>query len=160
VTGLYNRRFFSIRLQHELSRHRELDRPAALVLADLDDFKAVNDDFGYAVGDETLQGMAEILLRHTRGINVVCRYGGSRFAILLVETSKAGARLYADRIRYVLSSYQFAHKRPMTASFGVASLPKDCAPLDSELIRAADVALGLAKRAGGNRIGVFGNKAD
>ena len=56
--------------------------------------------------------MAEILLRHSRGINVICRYGGDEFAVLLVETSKAGARLYADRIRYVLSSYQFAHGRP------------------------------------------------
>jgi diguanylate cyclase (GGDEF)-like protein len=155
VTGLYNRRFFSFRLQHEVSRHWDLDHPVSVVLTDLDDFKTVNDDLGYAAGDETLRGMAEILLRHTRGINVICRYGGNRFATLLVETSKPGARLYANRIRSMLSSYQFAHKRRMTASFGIASLPEDCGPLDTELMLAADEALCLAKRAGKNRIGVF-----
>src|SRR5207244_3242966 len=103
VTGLYNRRFFSIRLEEEVSRYRRFNHPVSVVLLDLDGFKSVNDDLGHPAGDETLRGMAEILLRHSRGINVICRYGGDEFAILLVETSKAGARLYADRIRYVLS---------------------------------------------------------
>jgi diguanylate cyclase (GGDEF)-like protein len=155
VTGLYNRRFFSSRLEEEIYRHWKIEHAISVVLTDLDDFKAVNDDLGYAAGDEILQGMAEILLRHTGGVNVVCRYGGNRFATLLVDTSKGGARLYADRIRYMLSSHHFAHKRPVTASFGIASLPEDCAPLDSELIRAADEALCLAKHAGKNRIGVL-----
>jgi diguanylate cyclase (GGDEF)-like protein len=155
VTGLYNRRFFWIRLEEEIFRFFQFDHPVSVVLTDLDDFKAVNDDLGYAAGDETLRGMAEILLRHTRGINVICRYGGNRFATLLVETSKGGARLYADRIRYVLSSHQFAHKRPVTASFGIASVPEDAAAISDELILAADEALCLAKRAGKNRIGVL-----
>jgi diguanylate cyclase (GGDEF)-like protein len=158
VTRLYNRRFFSTRLDQEVSRHLECAEPVSLVLIDLDDFEAVNGDLGYAAGDETLRGMAEILLRHSRGINVICRYGGDRFAIALVETSKAGARLYADRIRYVLSSHQFAHKRPVTASFGIASLPDDCAPIADELVRAADEALCAAKRAGKNRVGVLGEE--
>src|SRR6266508_2279455 len=117
-------------------------------------FKDVNDDLGHAAGDETLRGMAEILMRHSRGINVICRYGGDEFAVLLVETSKAGARLYADRIRYVLSSSQFAHRRRITASFGIASLPEDVAPTADDLIRAADEALYAAKRAGKNRVSV------
>jgi diguanylate cyclase (GGDEF)-like protein len=155
VTGLYNRRqFFSIRLEEEVSRYRHFKHPVSVVLLELDDFKAVNDDLGYAAGDETLRGMAGILLRQTRRINVICRYGGVRFAVLLVETSKLGARLYADRVRYVLSSYQFAHRRRMTASFGVASLPEDVAPDAEELIRAAEEALYAAKRAGKNRVGV------
>src|SRR5881409_2930248 len=119
VTGLYNRRFFSIRLEEEVSRYRRFNHPVSVVLLDLDGFKSVNDDLGHPAGDETLRGMAEILLRHSRGINVICRYGGDEFSVLLVETSKAGARLYADRIRYVLLSYQFAHKRRVTASFGI-----------------------------------------
>jgi len=155
VTGLYNRRFFSIRLEEEILRHWYDEHPVSVVLAHLDDYKAVNDDLGYAAGDETLRGMAEILLRHTRGVNVICRYGGNRFATLLVETSNAGARLYADRIHYVLSSYHFAHKRPVTASIGLAALPEDCAPLADELTLAADEALRLAKRTGKNRIGVL-----
>ena len=154
VTGLYNRRFFSIRLEEEVSRYRRFNHPVSVVLLDLDGFKAVNDELGHAAGDETLRGMAEILLRHSRGINVICRYGGDEFAILLVETSKAGARLYADRIRYVLSSAQFAHRRRVTASFGIASLPEDVAPTADDLIRAADEALYAAKRAGKNRVSV------
>ncbi|MGH7373053.1 MAG: diguanylate cyclase [Candidatus Rokuibacteriota bacterium] len=154
VTGLYNRRFFSIRLEEEVSRYRRFNHPVSIVLLDLDGFKAVNDDLGHAAGDETLRAMAEILLKQSRGINVICRYGGDEFAVLLVETSKSGARLYADRIRYVLSTWTFAHGRRVTASFGIASLPEDVAPAADELIRAADEALYAAKRAGKNRVSV------
>ena len=152
VTGLYNRRFFSIRLEEEVSRYRRFNHPVSVVLLDLDGFKAVNDDLGHGAGDETLRAMAEILLKQSRGINVICRYGGDEFAVLLVETSKSGARLYADRIRYVLSTWTFAHGRRVTASFGIASLPEDVAPAADELIRAADEALYAAKRAGKNRV--------
>jgi len=154
VTGLYNRRFFSIRLEEEVSRYRRFNHPVSVVLLDLDGFKAVNDDLGHAAGDETLRAMADILLKQSRGINVICRYGGDEFAVLLVETSKSGARLYADRIRYVLSTWAFAHGRRVTASFGIASLPEDVAPAADELIRAADEALYAAKRAGKNRVSV------
>src|SRR5262250_1815323 len=154
VTGLYNRRFFSIRLEEEVSRYRRFNHPVSVVLLDLDGFKAINDDMGHAAGDETLRDMSEILMRYSRGINVICRYGGDEFAVLLVETSKAGARLYADRIRHVLSTHPFAHGRRVTASFGIASLPEDVAPAADELIRAADEALYAAKRAGKNRVSV------
>jgi len=154
VTGLYNRRFFSIRLEEEVSRYRRFNHPVSVVLLDLDGFKAVNDELGHAAGDETLRAMAEILLKQSRGINVICRYGGDEFAVLLVETSKSGARLYADRIRYVLSTWTFSHGRRVTASFGIASLPEDVAPAADELIRAADEALYAAKRAGKNRVSV------
>ena len=154
VTGLYNRRFFSIRLEEEVSRYRRFNHPVSVVLLDLDGFKAVNDELGHAAGDETLRAMADILLKQSRGINVICRYGGDEFAVLLVETSKSGARLYADRIRYVLSTWTFSHGRRVTASFGIASLPEDVAPAAEEVIRAADEALYAAKRAGKNRVSV------
>jgi diguanylate cyclase (GGDEF)-like protein len=156
VTGLYNRRFFSIRLEEELSRHRRFNHPVSVVLFDLDGFKAVNDELGHAVGDETLRDIAQILMKHSRGINVVSRYGGDEFAILLVETSKAGARLYADRIRQVVSQYPFSHGKLVTASFGVASLPDDEAATSEDLFRAADEALYMAKRAGKNQVAVSG----
>jgi len=157
VTGLYNRRFFSIRLEEEVSRYRRFNHPVSVVLLDLDGFKAVNDELGHAAGDETLRGMAEILLKQSRAITVICRYGGDEFAVLLVETSKAGAWLYADRIRYVLPTYRFSHGRRVTASFGIASLPEDVAPSPDDLIRAADEALYAAKRAGKNRVSVHGD---
>jgi diguanylate cyclase (GGDEF)-like protein len=154
VTGLYNRRFFSLRLEEELSRYRRFNHPVSVVLLDLDGFKAVNDDFGHTVGDETLREIAQILMKHSRGINVVSRYGGDEFAVLLVETSKAGARLYADRIREVVSKYPFSHGKVITASFGVASLPDDEAGTAEDLFRAADEALYTAKRAGKNQVAV------
>jgi len=155
VTGLYNRRFYSIRLEEEVSRYRRFNHPVSVVLVDLDGFKEINDDLGHGAGDDTLRDMADILLRYSRGINVICRYGGDEFAVLLVETSKAGARLYANRIRQVLSTHHFAHGRRLTASFGIASLPEDVAPGADDLMRAADEALYAAKRAGKNRVSVF-----
>ena len=155
VTGLYNRRFFSIRLEEEVSRYRRFNHPVSVMLIDLDGFKDVNDELGHGAGDATLRDMADILLKYSRGINVICRYGGDEFAVLLVETSKAGARLYADRIRQVLATYPFANGRRVTASFGIAALPEDVAPAADDLIRAADEALYAAKRAGKNRVSVF-----
>jgi diguanylate cyclase (GGDEF)-like protein len=152
VTGLYNRRFFTMRLDEELARYRRFNHPASVVLLDLDGFKAVNDDLGHAVGDETLRDIAQILMKHSRGINVVSRYGGDEFAILLVETSKAGARLYADRIRQVIGAFPFSHGKQVTASLGVASVPDDEAATAEDLFRAADEALYSAKRAGKNQV--------
>lgn len=152
VTGLYNRRFFSLRLEEELSRYRRFNHPVSVVLLDLDGFKSVNDSLGHAVGDDTLRDVAQILMKHSRGINVVSRYGGDEFAVLLVETSKAGARLYADRIREVVAKYPFAHGKILTASFGVASLPDDEASTAEDLFRFADEALYAAKRAGKNQV--------
>jgi diguanylate cyclase (GGDEF)-like protein len=154
VTGLYNRRFFSLRLEEELSRYRRFNHPVSVVLLDLDGFKAVNDEYGHTVGDDTLREVAQILMKHSRGINVVSRYGGDEFAVLLVETSKAGARLYADRIREVVAKYPFSHGKVITASFGVASLPDDEAGTGDALFRMADEALYAAKRAGKNQVAV------
>jgi diguanylate cyclase (GGDEF)-like protein len=152
VTGLYNRRFFTLRLEEELSRYRRFNHPVSVVLLDLDGFKAVNDEFGHTVGDDTLREVAQILMKHSRGINVVSRYGGDEFAVLLVETSKAGARLYADRIREVVAKHPFSHGKVVTASFGVASLPDDETGTADDLFRASDEALYAAKRAGKNQV--------
>ncbi len=158
VTGLYNRRFFSIRLEEEMQRHRRFNHPVSVVLLDLDGFKAVNDELGHAVGDETLRDVAQILVKHSRGINVVSRYGGDEFVVLLVETSRAGARLYADRIRQVVSTFPFSHGKRLTGSFGIASLPDDEVSTSEDLVRAADDALYAAKRAGKNQVSTAGSQ--
>ena len=103
--------------------------------------------------DDKVRDVAQILMKHSRGINVVSRYGGDEFAVLLVETATAGARLYAERIREVVARYPFSHGKPVTASFGVASLPDDEAATAEELFRVADEALYVAKRAGKNQVG-------
>jgi diguanylate cyclase (GGDEF)-like protein len=152
VTGLYNRRFFSLRLEEEMSRFRRFNHPVSVVLLDIDGFKNVNDEFGHAVGDETLRDVGQILMKHSRGINVVARFGGDEFTILLVETPKAGAQLYAERIRQVVATFPFSHGKQVTASFGVASLPDDEVASSDDLFRAADEALYAAKRAGKNQV--------
>ena len=152
VTGLYNRRFFSLRLEEEMSRFRRFNHPVSVVVLDIDGFKNVNDEFGHAVGDETLRDLGQILMKHSRGINVVARFGGDEFTILLVETPKAGAQLYAERIRQVVATFPFSHGKQVTASFGVASLPDDEVASSDDLFRAADEALYAAKRAGKNQV--------
>jgi diguanylate cyclase (GGDEF)-like protein len=152
ITGLYNRRFFTIRLDEEVNRYRRYRRPMAVVLLDLDGFKAVNDRMGHAAGDETLRDVAHVLSKHSRDTNVVCRFGGDEFAVLLVETSGLGARLYADRLRQLIAAYPFAHGCRVSASFGVASVPDEDAESSEEIVRCADEALYAAKRAGKNTV--------
>ncbi len=152
LTRLYNRRFFAVRLEEEIARHRRFDHAVALVLLDVDGFKAVNDELGHAAGDDTLRGVADTLLKHSRGIDVIGRYGGDEFAVLLVEASRAGALRYAERVRRLLEAYPFPHGRPITASFGIASLPEDPVGSADALLAAADEALYAAKRAGKNQV--------
>jgi diguanylate cyclase (GGDEF)-like protein len=152
VTGLYNRRFFALRLEEELSRFRRFEHPLSVVLVDLDGFKAVNDSCGHAVGDETLREIAQVLVADSRGINVVARYGGDEFAILLVETPKQGALLFAERMRQALAARRFSHGYRITASFGIVALPDDGVPSSDALLRVADEALYAAKRGGKNQV--------
>lgn len=149
VTGLYNRRFFSIRLAEEVARCQSADLPVSVVLLNLDGVGSVVDESRRKAGEEVLRSVAEVLLRHTRGINVISRYDGDLFAVLLVETSQAGARLYVDRIRYVWSSVEVSHGHPITPRFGIASLPDDAVATPEDLFRLADEALRAARRAAG-----------
>jgi diguanylate cyclase (GGDEF)-like protein len=151
VTGLYNRRFFSIRLAEEIGRHRRFRSPVAVVLLDLDGFKAINDQWGHAAGDQTLQEVARLLQEHSRGVNVLARYGGDEFVVLMVETTRAGALQYAERIRQVLAAHQWVKGARVTASLGVAAVPDD-ATTGEDVVRVADAALYAAKRAGKNAV--------
>ena len=151
VTGLYNRRFFSIRLSEEIGRFQRFHSPVAVVLLDLDGFKAVNDQWGHAAGDQTLQDVAHLLLEHSRGVNVLARYGGDEFAVLMVETSRAGALQYAERIRQVVAAHPFVKGARVTASLGVAAVPEDGLTAD-DVVRVADAGLYTAKRGGKNAV--------
>ena len=150
LTDVYNRRYFMVRMDEEFKRHRRFGEPLSLAILDLDHFKEVNDRFGHRAGDEALRDVARLLLKHSRSFSVVTRYGGDEFAVILVNTTKAGALIYGERIRAVIEQHTFGHGR-VTVSVGVACLPDDGTSAD-DLIIAADRALYDAKRLGRNRV--------
>jgi diguanylate cyclase (GGDEF)-like protein len=152
LTGVYNRRYFDARLQEEARRHARFGEPVSLVLFDLDRFKHINDELGHLAGDDTLREAAQLIVASSRSFSIVTRYGGDEFAVLLVNTPKAGAVRYAQRIRDLVERHGFAHG-PLTVSVGLASLPEDVTRAD-DLVPAADRALYLAKRQGRNLIEV------
>ena len=152
LTELANRREFEDSLANEISRAERFGGRLALILADLDNFKQVNDRFGHQAGDEVLRTFADILRETVRDIDVAARYGGEEFAILLPQTDIAGAERLAERLRGAVETRPTAHAQGIpvvvTSSFGVASFPEaETAP---GLFAAADEALYRAKRAGKN----------
>jgi diguanylate cyclase (GGDEF)-like protein len=150
LTGAYNRRYFTMRIDEEAKRYTRFGEPLSLVLIDVDFFKTINDRHGHDAGDEVLRELTQLLVNNSRSFSVVTRYGGDEFAVLLVNTPKAGAMRYADRIHRVVEAHAFAHGR-LTVSIGVASLPADVASAD-DLVPAADRALYVAKQRGRNSV--------
>ncbi len=153
LTGLVNRRRFMTALETETVRTSRL-RPPSLILADLDDFKRVNDRFGHPVGDELLQAFSRAVLEHVRDIDIPARLGGEEFAVLLPETPLEGASAVAERLQRYLTATPLLVKNGQnihaTASFGVAELVEGEA--GDELLRRADAALYRAKDEGKNQV--------
>jgi diguanylate cyclase (GGDEF)-like protein len=152
LTGVYNRRYFSLRIKEEAKRHARFGEPLSLVLLDLDRFKQINDELGHGAGDGMLRECAQLIVANSRSFSVVTRYGGDEFAVLLVNTTKAGAVKYARRIKDVIERHRFVHGS-LTVSVGIAALPDDVTH-SADLVPAADRALYSAKRLGRNLIEV------
>jgi diguanylate cyclase (GGDEF)-like protein len=153
LTGLANRRSFRESLDTELSRAERFGNGLALIVADLDDFKDVNDRFGHAAGDEVLRAFAEVLSGRIRGIDQAARLGGEEFAILLPETDAAGAEALAENLRVAVAELAVTvgeYEIHITSSFGVAAFPESHNA--DELMTAADLALYSAKRQGKDRV--------
>ena len=154
LTGLANRRSIEDTLHSELARAARRGDGVCLVLADLDDFKQVNDRCGHPVGDEVLKLFARALRETVRESDVAGRWGGEEFALVLSGSNTAGGALLAERARAAIESHTVrapdGRELTVTASFGVASFP-EAIELD-ELVAAADSALYQAKRAGKNRV--------
>ncbi len=151
LTGIFNRRFFEMRILEEIERARRYESPMAVLLVDIDRFKRVNDEFGHLLGDEALRQLTTAFAHHLRKMDVVCRYGGEEFAIIVPETSGEDAVLVAEKLRRVIETWIFPGvARPITISIGVAEYPQNGHTRD-ELVRAADAALYHAKQAGRNR---------
>ena len=156
LTELPNRRQFEERLSEELARVERFGGTLALVLADLDDFKGVNDRHGHLAGDDVLRAFADVLRDTVRDIDTAARYGGEEFALLLPGADEEGAARLAERVRATMADRAIetfpGALVTVTASFGVAAFP--AAPTEGELFAAADGALYRAKRAGKNRVAV------
>ncbi|MDP8959637.1 MAG: diguanylate cyclase [Actinomycetota bacterium] len=149
LTGLKNHGYFFDRLSEELARARRFSRPLAVVLADLDDFKAVNDAHGHAAGDQVLRMVGEVLRTQLRVVDIACRVGGEEFGLILPDTGAEGAILVSERLREEVERRCLAGVGSITLSLGVAAFPDHALGRD-ELTRVADQALYLAKRQGKN----------
>lgn len=147
LTGLLNRRGLHHTIETELARHRRSGRPFSLLLVDLDFFKRVNDAHGHQGGDEALIAVTAILQEHGRTIDVVARFGGEEFAIVLPEADEHEALSAAERLRHRIADHFAEAPVPLTASFGVASFPAHGATADT-LLRNADGAMYAAKALG------------
>jgi diguanylate cyclase (GGDEF)-like protein len=154
LTGLVNRRRFIEALQAEVDRARRFHSPLAVILADLDNFKRVNDDFGHHGGDVVLRSFAELLRSHVRDLDVPGRIGGEEFAIVLPQTAAEDAAIVAERMRHSLTAVSVpvgdGRSVWVTSSFGVADLASETS--GDDLLRVADEALYQAKSAGKNRV--------
>ncbi|HEY2938979.1 MAG TPA: GGDEF domain-containing protein, partial [Gaiellaceae bacterium] len=154
LTGLANRRRFSESLSLEVSRAERFGGTLSLVLADLDDFKRVNDLYGHQVGDEVLRRFAEIMLESVREFDLAVRHGGEEFAVLLPETDLEGGVKLAERLAEALRGTPFTSRSgetfAVTSSFGVSAYPGSASA--EQLMLAADRALYRAKKEGKNRI--------
>ncbi|GAB4249928.1 MAG: diguanylate cyclase [Deferrisoma sp.] len=156
LTGLLNRRYFQERLAQELDRASRHSHPLSLILIDIDHFKHYNDTNGHPAGDKALVLLGRILRASVRAIDVVSRFGGEEFAIILPETRKREAVEIGERIRKEVEAFYFPgeERQPggkLTISMGVAAFPEDARDLRG-LIQRADRALYLAKARGRNRI--------
>jgi diguanylate cyclase (GGDEF)-like protein len=154
LTQLANRRRFTETLAVEIRRAERFGDPLALILADLDDFKLINDRYGHQTGDEVLRRFADVLRENVRDFDLPVRYGGEEFAVLVPETGVEGAERLARRLQSALLRLRLPEigrdRPPVTASFGVAAFP--AARSAEELLSAADGALYRAKAAGKNRV--------
>jgi len=155
LTGLYNRRYFDRHLSLMLAKAREQERDMALMLIDMDFFKAVNDTHGHDMGDAVLREFALRLRRNIRGVDLACRFGGEEFVVLMPDTDYQQAQSVAERVRMAVAErgFETGLGRPLsvTVSVGVA-LNETIDDTPEMLLKRADVALYRAKREGRNRV--------
>ena len=160
LTGAYNRRFLEARLAEELRRAGKLGYPTSLMFIDLDRFKEVNDTYGHDVGDLLLRNVASLLRSELRSVDVVARFGGDEFVIVLPETDRAGSLRVALRLQEALARRGLEglpEGADVTFTIGTATSPED-GLRPSDLLVSADSAMLRGKRGGRNRIEMFGHE--
>ncbi len=155
LTKLFNSRYLNVHLKREIKRSRRYGMPVSLIFLDLDGFKTVNDNYGHLAGSRALYEVGQVIQETVREIDVVSRYGGDEFTIILPQTGAGGALVIADRIRLALEERVFLADQGiqvrLTASFGVSTFP-DHGQNREELIQGADQAMYLVKDRGKNGV--------
>jgi diguanylate cyclase (GGDEF)-like protein len=153
LTGLFNRRHFVERAEAEIARSRRRPRPLALLMLDIDHFKAVNDHHGHDVGDAAIVALARTCQKRVRGADLVGRLGGEEFGLLLPETGLADARAFAEALREAVAAIRIPIDNgalALTVSIGISEIAR--AGTFEALMKQADLALYEAKRTGRDRI--------
>jgi len=156
LTGLYNRGHWEEALRAAYARHQRYGTMSSLVMFDIDHFKRINDTYGHPAGDKVLEQIAELIREHVRDSDVAGRYGGEEFAVVLSDTDKAGARMFAERLRKAVEEMDVIYGDKvirLTISLGVADLSKPSIT-HADLISWADQALYTSKKSGRNRVTV------
>ncbi len=158
LTGLFNRRYLEEALETEVRRAGRYALPLSLNMLDIDHFKGFNDTFGHTRGDEVLRAVSQRLREQTRNADIVTRYGGEEFVVILPMTTKPHARLVAEKLRAAIAAAVIADAGPdgarITISVGVSTFPEDSSTATG-LLQAADAALYAAKDRGRNRVEAF-----
>ncbi len=152
LTGAYNRRYLELQAENALELWRRYERPASLLLVDIDYFKRVNDKYGHAVGDTAIKGLVDLISQRIRRVDTLCRFGGEEFVLLLSETGLEDAEKVANKLRAAVEGERILPEGSMTISVGVAGLT-GVDDLDHWL-NLADTAMYLAKKNGRNRVEV------
>ncbi len=157
LTGVFNRRYFTEALESEIARAARENTSFSLIILDVDHFKKVNDTHGHKCGDLVLKSLASFLMENTRRSDIVCRFGGEEFVILMpdaaVDDARERAELFRKKFEALLHTYEDEQIRA-TFSVGVASFPIHAGSGESLLV-AADEALYRSKAEGRNRVSVF-----
>jgi diguanylate cyclase (GGDEF)-like protein len=160
LTGAYNRRYLDETLEREFKRAEREQNPLTIAIMDLDDFKLINDTYGHRAGDLALQHLAKYLSDHTRASDIVCRYGGEEFVVVMPGVDVGTAFPRVDDWRRSIEGLLIDSPKGafhVTASIGVAVYPLHAANTE-DLLHAADDALYAAKGAGKNRVFLSGNE--
>jgi diguanylate cyclase (GGDEF)-like protein len=157
LTGLINHREFYQALRRELERARRYRHNLSLLIIDVDDFKQFNDRYGHPAGDFALRRVADLLRKCSRATDIISRYGGEEFAVILPESTPAGSFMVAERIKTEVSEHNFisGSKVPvhLTVSIGIYS-SEDGGVSEDQMVSLADEAAYLAKKSGKNRVAV------
>jgi diguanylate cyclase (GGDEF)-like protein len=150
LTGAYNRRYLELQLEQALDSWRRYQRPASVLLLDIDFFKRINDRYGHAAGDTAIKSLVDVISSNIRSVDTLCRYGGEEFVLLLSETGSGSARNVAEKLRLLVEQSRVLPEGGMTISVGVCDV---CEADDVDhWLNLADGALYLAKHNGRNRV--------